>query len=160
MCFYMAKKKAVETSVSLKKSHVMDKKTTHDTKIVVECQQDERIQGVEESIHSVNKRIEIMQMGFGKMVEEVCDKVDVLGDKFDDVMFPTKTHPNNGMINKVHSLRQELDTVQKTLEIINLRELKETVKELKDTVKTFKIWFTAGVFFISAVFSFVQWLVK
>jgi hypothetical protein len=80
------------------------------------------------------ERIERMQYGTTEMIKE-------LSQKFHDAMFPSELHPSNGMINQVSELRKDINDV-------------------KEFQKTFKIWFAAGVFFISGFIGFIQWLFK
>jgi archaellum component FlaC len=138
------------------KSHIMDKKTTHDTKIVVECQQGEAFKKINERLEKTDDRIEIMDKGFGKMVMEVCEKVDALSDKFDDALFPSKLHPDNGLINNVKRLGEDMSIVKGKIGDYDRADVLNNLTEVKKEISKFKIQVTT----IAAITSVIIVLIE
>ena len=116
----------------------MDKRTTHDTKVVVECQQEGAIKKLYDHVENTDKRIEIMQTGFGRMVEELCEKIDKLTDKFNEAMFSSPLHPNNGMINTVKRLNDEIAVLKSKLERYENADVLQDVTDVKKEIYKFK----------------------
>lgn len=129
-----------------KKSHIMDKKTTHDTKVVVECQQENNIGKINQRMDGIDKRMENLQIGFGNMFSEVRDSVESLSKKFDDVMFPSPLHPKNGVISKLQVLSDSVEEVKGKVKTYD--ETVNDTKSIKSEITKFKTQVTAvgGIF--------------
>jgi len=96
--------------------------TLHNTEVVVVCQQEERIKGLETS------------------QDKAWEAIKELSSNVSDVLFPSKLHPDNGIINQIKYMKDSLQKQSQDMSDlgITVKELTGAVTDLRTVVSGFK----------------------
>jgi hypothetical protein len=100
----------------------------------INCPQEVRITNIE---NGINKMVEGM--------ESMCDKVDTLTHNFNDAMFPSEMHPENGLINGYHNNKKHISELQDKVAIYENAKVIPTLETVQKEITKFKIWISAVV---------------